>query len=129
MLTSAPRPSSPALPYFFKPETILADMVSEQSLILGSPPPAPISKLKPRDQCPRWLEDSDCSLGHMLLNPRVWTYALLKTKMRSTSMIGARVRGGGGCCFGGLGKKCIHCYQKIHPPPANDQAVCRVKDY
>ena len=104
-------------------------MVSEQSLILSSPPPAPISQLKPRDQCPRWLDDSDCSLGHMFFKPGVWTYALLKTKMRLTSATRAKVRGPGGGLFGRVrGKKCIHCYQEIHPPPANDQAVCRVKD-
>ena len=81
-------------------------MVSEQSLILSSPPPAPISQLKPRDQCPRWLDDSDCSLGHMFFKPGVWTYALLKTKMRLTSATRAKVRGpGGGVCLGGLGGK------------------------
>ena len=111
MLTSAPRPSSPALPYSFQ----TGNHHSRYGLRAESDPKLPSP---PRDQCPRWLDDSDCSLGHMLFKPGVWTYALLKTKMRLTSATRAKVRGGG--CFGGLGgKKCIHCYQEIHPPPAN----------
>ena len=40
-------------------------------------------------------------------------------------LMGSRFLVGGG----GFGLKiCIHCYLRIHPPPANDQAVCRVKD-